>query len=324
MPATEAVDDLAVHNDVDAPAGSFVGWVVELPPGPESLALLCSLDAESLSSEERLLVLQAWERQHAWMSAQLQAATVAAAGPEPTTANDWAQDEVAAALRLPTRSAHNKIQLARTLTEALPGVNALLRAGEITFRHALAAVELCAGLPRDAVAKVEAKVLPKAPDRSLAQFRRSLRRAVLAVAPEHAEEAMQDALANDVDVRLDPLPNGMAEIVATMPALEARALFLAVDTLAKARHAAEGGKRSRVRIGRRRADALAALANAALADRRLPKIHRRPVELQILIDLPCCGFGTTPPSCPATARCRRTSPASWPATQPGVASSPTR
>ncbi len=46
----------------------------------------------------------------------------------------------------------------------------------------------------------------------------------------------------------------MAELTATMPAVEASALFLAVDNLAKGRHAACGGKRSGVRIGRRRAE----------------------------------------------------------------------
>ncbi|HEX7105789.1 MAG TPA: DUF222 domain-containing protein [Acidothermaceae bacterium] len=286
MPTAEAPDVDGVDVDLDAPAGSFVSWVLELPPGPESMAMLCSLDAETLPADERVLVLQAWERQHAWLSAQVQAAVVAAAGPEPTTADDWAKDEVAAALRLSIRSAHNKVHLARVLTEELPGVTRLLDAGEVTFRHALAAVELCAGLPRDAVAKVEQRVLPKAPDQSIAQFRRSVRRAVLAVAPEQAEEAMQDALADDVDVRVHPLPNGMAELVATLPALEARELFLAVNTLAKARHAAAGGKRSGVRIGRRRVDVLAALARAALSDRTLPRTHGRRAELQVVIDLP--------------------------------------
>ena len=117
---------------------------------------------------------------------------------------------------------------------------------------------------------------------------------------------MQHALACDVDVRLTALPNGMGEIVATMPALEATALFLAVNTLAKARHAAAGGKRSKVRLGRRRVDALAALANAAPADRALPKTHGRPAQLQVIVDLPTLlhmaehpaelpGYGPLPP-----------------------------
>ncbi len=278
--------DIGGADGCDAPAGSLAAWLAELPPGPQALAWLSSLDAESLDSRERLLVLKAWERAHSWVSAQLAAATAAAAGPEPTTRDDWANEEVAAVLRLPTRSAHNKVHTARALTEELPAVTRLLAAGEITWRHAAAAVEECAGLPPEAVALVERRVLPKASEQSLPAFRRALRRAVIAAAPEHAEEAMQHALAEDVDVRLTPLRNGMAEIVATMPALEASALFLAVNTLAKARHAAEGGRRSGVRLGRRRVDALAALAEAALADRALPKTHGRPTQLQVIVDLP--------------------------------------
>jgi hypothetical protein len=262
--------DAEVADGPDAPAGSLAGWLAELPPGPHALAWLSSLDAESLDPAERLLVLKAWERAHSWVSARLAVATVAAAGPEPTTRDDWANEEVAAVLRLPTRSAHNKVHTARTLCEDLPATLALLAEGEVTWRHALAAVEECAPLDRAQAAAVEAVVLPKAPAQSPQAFRRSLRRAVLAAAPAQAQEAMEHALAEDVDVRLAPLPNGMAEVVATMPAVEAGALFLAVNTLAKARHAAEGGRRSGVRLGRRRVDALAALANAALADRALP------------------------------------------------------
>jgi hypothetical protein len=278
--------DAEVADGPDAPAGSLAAWLAEAPPGPQTLTWLGSLDPATLDARERLLVLKAWERQHAWVSAQLATATAAAAGPEPTTRDDWAQADVAAVLRLSTRSAHNKVHLARTLTQELPTTTELLAAGEITWRHAAAAVEECAGLPREAVAAVEKRVLPKAPDQSLPAFRRALRRAVIAAAPAQAEEAMQHALADDVDVRLDPLPNGMAEIVATMPAIEARERFLAVNTLAKARHAAEGGRRSGVRLGRRRVDALAALAEAALADRALPKTHGRRVQLQVIVDLP--------------------------------------
>jgi hypothetical protein len=63
-------------------------------------------------------------------------------------------------------------------------------------------------------------------------------------------------------------------------------VFLALDALARARHAASGGRRSGVGLDARRVDALIALADAALANRALPRAHGRPVELQVLIDLP--------------------------------------
>jgi len=49
---------------------------------------------------------------------------------------------------------------------------------------------------------------------------------------------------------------------------------------------AEGGRASGIGIGARRADALVALADAALESRRLPVVHRRPVDVQVVIDLP--------------------------------------
>jgi hypothetical protein len=78
----------------------------------------------------------------------------------------------------------------------------------------------------------------------------------------------------------------MATLIATLPAIDARRLFDAVDTLARARHAKAGGRRRDPGIDARRVDALIALADFALADRRLPAARRRKVELQVVIDLP--------------------------------------
>jgi hypothetical protein len=71
-----------------------------------------------------------------------------------------------------------------------------------------------------------------------------------------------------------------------MPALDARRLFDAVDTLARARHAAKGGRRRDDGIDARRVDALVALAEHAIADRKLPAAKRPRAEIQVVIDLP--------------------------------------
>jgi hypothetical protein len=257
-----------------------------MEPGVEALAILQAIDPAGFPEAERLLILQAWERQHAWLCACQQAVLAAVAGPEPTNADDWVVEEIAAALKLSSVAARQRVHTARTVTRELPGTQEMLAAGEISFRHALAAVDLCGPLAPAGRAAVEARVLPKAGHKSVAEFRRSLRRAILAVAPADTQAEFEEAREH-ADVRLAPEPGGMASVIATMPAADARALFLAVDTLAKARHAAYGGKRSGVRMGQRRVvEALVALADAALSDRALPKAHGRPVELQIVIDLP--------------------------------------
>jgi hypothetical protein len=280
IPAADVVDD-----GVDAPAGSFFSWVVESPPGPETMQLLCSLDPASLSALERVELVKAWERQHAWLSARQQEVLVAAVGLEPADEDDWAVEEVAAALKVSGRVARNRVQAARALVGTLPETQAALDAGELSLRHALAVVDECALLDREESAAVEAQVvvLPGAGERAVGDFRRKLRRAVAMVEPAVALIRHQRAVA-ERDVRLIPQEDGMATVAATMAAVDARALFSAIDTLARARHAAAGGRRAGSRIGACRVDALAALAHAAIADRRLPKVHGRRVELQIVVD----------------------------------------
>ena len=278
MPAVEVVDD-----GVDAPAGSLFSWVVELPPGPEAMQLLCSIDPGSLDEFERVLLVRAWERQHAWLSARQQEALVAAAGPRPAKGDDWAVEEIAAAIKVSGRSAQNRVHAARAIVGLLPATREALEFGELSWRHALAVVDECAPLDADQIAEVESTVLAGAGDRAVGDFRRTLRRAVAALRPDVALARHRRAVA-ERDVRFVPLDDGMAAVEATMPAVDARALFDAVDTLARARHAAEGGRRGGVRIGARRVDALAALAHAALADRKLPTAQGRRVELQVVID----------------------------------------
>jgi Domain of unknown function (DUF222)/HNH endonuclease len=267
------------------PGSCSLAWVWEMAPGPAAMAVLSSIEPSDLDAAGRIELVRAWERQAAWLSAQQQTAIAAAAGAEPTTDDDWVRDELAVATRMSGRTTQNRIHVARMLTRCLPGTHAMLQSGAISHWHGLAMVELCAGLPEEFLPYVERRVLPKAPRQSVGEFRRSVRRVLLAYNPADAQEAHEQARANR-DVRLVPEPDGMASVIATLPAPDARALFAVIDALARGRHHAEGGRRSGVGIGARRADALVALADAALADRALPTAHGRRVELQVVIELP--------------------------------------
>jgi len=254
-----------------------------LEPGPEAMAVLTGLDLGRLDAAGRVAVLLAWDRQNSWVMAQLQVATVAVAGAGPSTDHDFGADEVAVAMRLSSRGAQQRVHVARMLTQSLPGTHALLAAGQISTRHGLAMAELCAPVSEEGLHGVEARVLGRAPTQSVAEFRRSIRRAISRLFPADTDEAHEFARA-DRDVVLRAEPAGMASVIATLTAVEARTLFLAVDALARGRHQVEGGRKSGVGIGARRADALVALADAALAGRALPTSHGRPVELQVIID----------------------------------------
>jgi hypothetical protein len=268
-----------------APTADALALLVSAAPGAAAIGALASIDPASLDAEARVLYLQAWERQHAWLCAQQQVAIAAVAGPEPLGVDDWSREEVAVGLGLSVRSAQHRIHVARMLTEHLTATMAQLSAGRISWRHALVMVDECARLSRDQRAAVEAAVLDRAPSQTVAQFARTVRRAVLVAAPLFEKIARTDA-AKSRDVVVVPEPDGMASVVATMPAADARALFLAVDALARGRYAAAGGRAAGLRIGGCRVDALVALADEALSRRSLPRARGRPVNVQVVIDLP--------------------------------------
>jgi len=51
--------------------------LAEADPGPDMIAMLGLLDPASMSADDRLYVVQAWERVCAWAAAQAQAAVAA-------------------------------------------------------------------------------------------------------------------------------------------------------------------------------------------------------------------------------------------------------
>src|SRR5581483_10949144 len=101
----------------------------------------------------------------------------------------------------------------------------------------------------------------------------------LAVDPQSAAAAHNRAVA-DRNVRKETRADGMAAIVATLPAADAETVYRALD--AKARQAVVGvPKDEQPPIRALRADALVAWADTALAEPNLPTQHGRRVEVQV-------------------------------------------
>lgn len=65
----------------------------------------------------------------------------------------------------------------------LPGLARLLAGGGVSYQHVRGAVLATRALRVEGCARVEARVLPKAPAQSVGDFRRSVERAVLAIDP---------------------------------------------------------------------------------------------------------------------------------------------
>src|SRR5882724_9079299 len=102
------------------------GWspraLAEAEPGPEMVAALDTLVLDELSSDDRLWVLEAWERVNAWTAARTHQAVASFVGPADPSGREPARDELAAAMRWGRGAAQTRIDHARQLSEVLPGV----------------------------------------------------------------------------------------------------------------------------------------------------------------------------------------------------------
>ena len=294
-----------MSTGVDVPLGSVARSLALAAPGMETLAVLEGLDPGAVagwSADDRLYLVQAWERAAAWVAARGAVALADFVGPVPITAAQVETDRVVSedvrlALRLSIMGTVQRIAEARALRFMLPGTAALLAGGHVSARHVARIVEQVsdAELTADQAAQVEARVLPRAPDQSVAEFTRSLTRAVAAVdtctyAAKHARAAGRRRVVHY------PEPDGMATFSALLTAVDARTVWAAVDAVARtlpARTTATTdpvtGKQlpgAWIGIDALRADALVQMACATLADPTVPRAHGRPITLGVLIDLP--------------------------------------
>ena len=155
-----------------------------------------------------------------------------------------------------------------------------LEAGRITFAQVAALVKAVAGLSPAVASAVEEQVLGKAPDQTAGEFRNAVAKAVQNVDPKTAE-AKHALAAEGRRVEMYPSGDGMATILAELPAPDAQTIWLAINA-----HAHGPGADRDLPVDARRADALTNLCAGALADPDLPKKHGRPTLVQVVVDLP--------------------------------------
>jgi Domain of unknown function (DUF222) len=172
--------------------------------------------------------------------------------------SEFAVDEVAAALRLSRPAAGLRLHVATELAQRLPGTATALQAGEIDVPKARAVVEATTPLEPAVGRAVEERVLPRAGAQTVGRLRASLARAVAAIDPGGTDARHERAVA-DRRVVVRPLPDGMAELWAFLPADAAASVYSAVDRVARKPGALGDGRT----MDARRADALVELATRA-------------------------------------------------------------
>jgi hypothetical protein len=269
------------------------------PMDAHTLTRLALVDPDELADELRVPLIQAWERADSWLQARKQRALAAVV--EATTRTNSSRDgdharfEIGAALRLSPNTAADRTWVADRLTNRLPATLAALEAGDISYWQAHTLVHAVAELPDDVAAAVEATVLGRAPEQSLADTKRTIARAVITADPAGAA-ARATERARDRCVQRDPGYDGNAMLTAIGPAAAIDTIYTALTATAlrlktERRRTADGdpsqqGDPADLRMDACRFDALESMCATMLADSRLPTHqHSRPA-VHVAVDLP--------------------------------------
>jgi hypothetical protein len=289
---------LAAVPDSDSEKGG--GWppaglLDVTAPGPLLAGLVAALDTETCSDAELVAGVAAAYRLQSWAAAVEVETTnrlvrrcegwrgVVPRGrqvsSESVSAELMASVEVGCALDLAPRTAQGRVALAGDL-QRLPATRAALAAGSVDVPKARMLVEELRPLADEPAQQVEARIVAAAAGRTRSQLAARVRRAVLAVRPEQAQERHRRSVA-DRNVGFFPLTDGMAGMSWIDSAERVEAFRLWLEGLA-ARAKGPVGADDRT-MDQVRADVLADLAEHALASQDLPVRQGRRPQVQVVV-----------------------------------------
>ena len=243
-----------------------------------------------------------------------------------TGVDDAEREDVATALRMSTGTAQIRIDVARTLVNHLPNVCSALAMGEISPAHATVIARESASAIRDGMGpahiySIEQSALAYAEFHTPTQVANKVRTTIAKLAPEPFEEIAERAR-DTRRVSCFREVDGLSTIVAILPAEDAQIVMKAIENFIHAQIANESitlntqgvkgagvnadagvgvnsatsadlANDSEIQPGQhrsmdmKRADALTSIAAWSLQQSTVDvKLHRRPVTVNVTIDLP--------------------------------------
>ena len=313
-------NDSEVALGTDTDLNARVVALLAAYPGIQTLSGLVAIDPNDLNQSGRIDFLSALERQSAWLQAVMQKAIVAVAGNDSSTpertwdgVDEVEREDVAAALRLSGSTAQMRIDVARTLVNHLPNTCSALAMGEISASHAtVIAKETAAairnGISEFAIYQIEERALAHAEFHTPGQVANKVRTTIAQLAPEEFEEVV-DRAREARRVSCYNEADGMATVVAILPAQDAQTVMKSIEayilrmneidekkcnanTASYSNNANSDAQLatdtwSLLSADNKRADALTAILSQALAS-NVDEVrhHRRPVTVNVTIDLP--------------------------------------
>ena len=207
----------------------------ELAPDLSMVGLLASVDPHALDGDGRVDLIRAWDRVEAMVAGRKLAAVAAVIDATEGAGRpaEEARFEIGAALRLSPTTAGDRTMVALELRDRLPGTLSALAAGDISYLQAAHLAGAVRDLPDQEATAVQARVLGRAPEQTLAEFKRAVRRAVLAADPASAADRHRRAVAART-LEAMPQPDGMQSFWMTMPASVANDMWDTLTTRAQA------------------------------------------------------------------------------------------
>jgi len=289
-------------------------------PGYKVLGELIDINPRMLSASAKVDYLAALDRQESWFYSLKQEALVAIAGEEPNEdggifncVDDEEREDVATALRLSPTTAQNRIDVARVLVGHLPNTISALASGEISAAHATVIAKETAtairnGLSEEGVFRVEQAALAHAEFHTPGQVANKVKTTIAKFSPEDFEEIVERAR-DSRRVSCYPEADGMATVVAILPAEDAQTIMKSIEAFIVKRNQEEESCTCNLKSGSsqgcvfhsredaaewsllsadmKRADALTAIASQALGSMAdVVRPHRRPISISVAIDLP--------------------------------------
>ena len=297
-----------------------VADLLKATPGYKVLGELIEINPRMLSASAKVDYLAALDRQESWFWAIKQEALVAIAGEEPhedggvfNCVDDEEREDVATALRLSPTTAQNRIDVARVLVGHLPNTISALATGEISAAHATVIAKETAtairnGLSEEGVFRVEQAALAHAEFHTPGQVANKVKTTIAKFAPEDFEEIVERAR-DSRRVSCYPEADGMATVVAILPAEDAQTIMKSIEAFIIKRNQDEESCTCDLKSGfsvdcvfhsredaaewsllsadMKRADALTFMASQFLGSiAQDVRPHRRPISISVAVDLP--------------------------------------
>lgn len=219
-PFAELLRDVTEDEDAEL-AARFAELIEAAATTAAQMATLAAQQASNIEQARELA--EAVERMTRPADAQTWSPTVAA--------RRVMVSELAAALRLPERSAENLLGESRMLVTELPHTFAALSRGEISYRHAQRLIDHACSIPPEGRTEFEQAVLPAARSMTVAAFNDTARRVRERTHPESIA-ARHTRSVDDREVWLQNDRDGMASLTLHGGAAEVHAAFGRVSDLA--------------------------------------------------------------------------------------------